>query len=89
VALALVLVAGGALAFWLAPIQAWLWRRQELEADAEAVRLTGRPEALGAALLDLAEDRLANPWPHPWYVAWRLSHPPVLARLLALAAAAG
>jgi STE24 endopeptidase len=83
-ALAMASVWGGALAFWLTPAQAWLWRRQELEADAEAVRLTACPEALGAALLDLAEDRLANPWPHPWYVAWRLSHPPLLDRLLAL-----
>jgi STE24 endopeptidase len=84
-ALALVSILSGAVAFWLAPAQAWLARRQELDADAEAARLTGRPEALGAALLDLAEDRLANPWPHPWYVAWRLSHPPLLERLLALA----
>lgn len=84
VALAMVSVSGGAVAFWLVPLQAWLSRRQELEADAEAVRLTGAPEALGAALLDLAEDRLANPSPHPWFVAWRLSHPPVAARLLAL-----
>lgn len=84
-ALALVSICSGAFAFWLAPAQAWLSRRQELEADAEAVRLTGRPEALGAALLDLAEDGLANPWPHPWYVAWRFSHPPLAERLLALA----
>ncbi len=87
-ALALAAVGGGVVAFWLAPLQAWLSRRQELEADAEAVRLTGSPEALGAALLDLAEDRLANPCPHPWYVAWRFTHPPVLARLLALSSGA-
>ena len=47
-ALALASVGGGVVAFWLAPVQAWLSRRQELEADAEAVRLTGSPEALGA-----------------------------------------
>lgn len=87
-ALALASVGGGVVAFWLAPVQAWLSRRQELEADAEATRLTGNPEALGAALLDLAEERLANPSPHPWYVAWRLSHPPAAARLLALSGAA-
>lgn len=87
-ALALASVCGGAVSFWLVPLQAWLSRRQELEADAEAVRLTGSPEALGAALLDLSEDRLANPCPHPWFVAWRLSHPPVPERLVALSAAA-
>jgi STE24 endopeptidase len=86
-ALALASLGGGLIAFWLSPVQAWLCRRQERWADAEAVRLTGRPEALGAALLDLDEARLANPWPHPWYVAWRLSHPPLLDRLLALASA--
>jgi STE24 endopeptidase len=88
-ALALASVGGGLLAFWLAPAQAWLSRRQELEADAEAVRLSGRPEALGAALLDLDEGRLANPFPHPWFVAWRLSHPPLLDRLVALACEEG
>ena len=49
------------------------------------MRLTGAPEPLAAALLDLAEDTLQNPWPHPWYVAWRLTHPPLLERLLAVA----
>lgn len=87
-ALALASVCGGAVSFWLVPLQAWLSRRQELDADAEAIRLTGSPEALGAALLDLSEDRLSNPCPHPWFVAWRLSHPPVSQRLLALSAAA-
>ncbi|MCM2333618.1 MAG: M48 family metalloprotease [Anaeromyxobacteraceae bacterium] len=87
-ALAVAAVGGGLVAFWLAPLQSWVSRRQELEADAEAVRLTGSPEALGAALLDLAEDRLANPCPHPWFVAWRFTHPPVLTRLLALSSEA-
>jgi STE24 endopeptidase len=84
-ALALVSICSGALFFWLQPVQAWLARRQEAAADAEAVRLIGSPEPLCAALLDLAESSLQNPWPHPWYVAWRLTHPPLLERLLAVA----
>lgn len=84
-ALALVSICSGALFFWLQPLQAWLSRRQEEAADAEAVRLIGAPEPLCAALLDLAEASLQNPWPHPWYVAWRLTHPPLLERLLAAA----
>jgi STE24 endopeptidase len=84
-ALALVSMCSGTFLFWLAPLQAWVARRQESAADARAVALIGHPELLGAALLDLAEDALANPWPHPWYVAWRLTHPPLRERLLALA----
>jgi STE24 endopeptidase len=83
-AMALVSICGGAALFWLTPLQAWLARRQEAAADARAVALTGRPETLGAALLDLAEDALLNPWPHPWYVAWRLTHPPLVERIVAL-----
>jgi STE24 endopeptidase len=84
---ALVALCGGAFLFWLTPLGAWLSRRQEAEADREAVRLTGRPEALGAALLDLAEDHLSDPSPHPWSVAWRFSHPPLEERLLIIASA--
>jgi STE24 endopeptidase len=87
-ALALVSICSGAFAFWVSPLQSWLARRQESAADALAVALTGRPETLGAALLDLAEDNLANPWPHPWYVVWRFTHPPLLERLVALESAA-
>lgn len=87
--LVLASILGGACAFWLAPLHAWLHRRQELQADAVALRLTGRSEPLAAALLDLAEDRLVNPAPHPVYAAWRLTHPPLLERLLHLAGEEG
>ena len=87
-ALALVSLGSGAVAFWLFPVYAWLARRQETAADAEAVALMGRPELLGAALIDLAEDNLTNPWPHPWTVAWRFTHPPLLTRLIDLEGAA-
>jgi STE24 endopeptidase len=87
-ALALVSLGSGAVVFWLFPVYAWLARRQETAADAEAVELMGRPELLGAALIDLAEGNLTNPWPHPWTVAWRFTHPPLLTRLIALERAA-
>jgi len=86
--LALVSLGSGVIAFWLFPLHAWLSRRQETAADAEAVALTGRPELLGAALIDLAESNLTNPWPHPWTVAWRFTHPPLLTRLIDLEDAA-
>jgi STE24 endopeptidase len=87
-AVGVVVLCGGAFMFWVTPLGAWLSRRQEVEADEEAVRLTGCPEALGAALLDLAEDHLSDPAPHPWSVAWRFSHPPLAQRLLTIAHAA-
>jgi STE24 endopeptidase len=84
-AVAVVALLGGGFLFWLAPLGAYLSRRQEAQADREAVRLTGRPEALAAALLDLAEDHLVNLAPHPFTVAWRFSHPALAERLLAIA----
>ncbi len=83
-AVALVSLAGGALSFWVSPLTAAWSRRQELAADAYAVRLFGRVGALASALQRLSEDNLANPWPHPWYAAWRFSHPPLADRLVAL-----
>jgi len=88
-ALALASVAGGAALRWLAPLEAAISRRREAAADALAVRLVGRAEPLATALLELAEENLANPWPHPWSVAWRFTHPPLERRLALLAEAAG
>jgi len=86
--LALVSLAGGALLFWVSPIQASWSRRHEAEADRFALQLTGQPEALASAVRRLSADNLANPWPHPWYVAWRFSHPPLGERLSAISHAA-
>jgi STE24 endopeptidase len=87
-AVALVSLTGGALTFWMTPLNAALSRRQEQAADAFAVRLFGRVGALASALQRLSQDNLANPWPHPWYAAWRFSHPPLANRLVALVRAA-
>ena len=88
-ALALASVAGGAALRWLSPLEAAISRRRETAADAVAVKLMGRAEPLATALLELAEENLANPWPHPWSVAWRFTHPPLERRLARLAEAAG
>ncbi len=87
-AVALVSLTGASLAFWVTPLAAALSRRQELAADAFAVRLFGRVGALASALQRLSQDNLANPWPHRWYAAWRFSHPPLADRLVALVRAA-
>jgi STE24 endopeptidase len=86
-AVALVSLAGGAFTFFLAPVGAWWSRRHELAADRFAVRHAGAPEALGTALVKLAGENLGNLHPHPWYVRWHYTHPPLLERLAAIAAA--
>jgi STE24 endopeptidase len=58
-------------------------RKNEYEADAYA-RDTYSGEALAQALKRLSVDNLSNLYPHPWYVFFHYSHPPLLKRLEAL-----
>lgn len=60
-----------------------LSRKNEYEADAYA-KQTYQSEALVTALKKLSADNLSNLNPHPWYVFFHYSHPPLLARLRAL-----
>jgi STE24 endopeptidase len=62
-----------------------LSRRHEYQADAYAAQTTGQPEILGQALIKLTRDHLADLTPHPLKVLLDYSHPPILARLKALA----
>lgn len=55
-------------------------RRNEFEADAFA-RTHYSGLALSGALKKLSVDSLANLFPHPWYVFFHYSHPPLLKRL--------
>ncbi|MFZ4763833.1 MAG: M48 family metallopeptidase [Roseimicrobium sp.] len=66
-------------------VSGWLSRKFEFEADAFAREAMGSPQPLTSALLRLSRDHLSNPTPHPFYVALHYSHPPVLARVAALA----
>ncbi|WP_319582037.1 M48 family metallopeptidase [uncultured Pseudodesulfovibrio sp.] len=61
-------------------------RKHEFEADAFAARTTGRPEDMISALKKLSASNLSNLTPHPLTVWLEYSHPPVLARIRALAA---
>jgi len=79
--LALLFLCGGAFVFWMAPFASGLSRRHEFQADRYAVRLARAPAALKRALLRLSGENLSNPDPHPWYVAWHYSHPPLPDRL--------
>jgi STE24 endopeptidase len=59
-------------------------RRNEYEADAYA-RETYSGPALAEALKRLSVDSLSNLYPHPVYVFFHYSHPPLLKRLEAIA----
>jgi Zn-dependent protease with chaperone function len=71
----------GPLQLAAAPLQNHLSRQHEWEADAEAVRLSGGAEPLWGALQTLSAENLANPFPHPWYAAVMMGHPPIAERL--------
>lgn len=58
-------------------------RKNEFEADAYAKETFGG-EPLMLALKRLSVDSLSNLYPHPWYVFFHYSHPPLLKRLKAL-----
>jgi STE24 endopeptidase len=60
-----------------------LSRKNEFEADAYA-RETHSGPALAEALKRLSVDSLSNLYPHPWYVFFHYSHPPLLQRLKAI-----
>lgn len=60
-------------------------RKNEFEADAFArTHYDGR--ALSDALKKLSVDSLSNLFPHPWYVFFHYSHPPLLKRLKSIGA---
>ncbi len=62
-----------------------IWsRHNEFEADRFAVTTLGRSDHLINALKKLASHNLANLTPHPFYVFWHYSHPPLLARIKAM-----
>lgn len=58
-------------------------RRNEYEADAYA-KQTYNGNTLAAALKKLSVDSLSNLYPHPLYVFFHYSHPPLLKRLQAI-----
>ncbi len=74
----------GKAVFFLKPFSMALSRRFEREADAFAIEMTGSGEAMAKALKRLAADNLSNLNPHPLYVWFHYSHPPVSQRVAAL-----
>ena len=64
-------------------LMSMLSRKNEFEADAFA-RETYDGKALATALKKLSVDSLSNLYPHPIYVFFHYSHPPLLQRLKAI-----
>lgn len=60
-----------------------LSRHQEYQADAFAAKYANA-SALQSALKNISASALSNPTPHPWFVFFNYSHPPLLQRLQAL-----
>lgn len=67
--------------FFFSPVGAFISRRYEREADQMAHDLTGTSEPMINALKRLSKDNLSNLHPHPWYVWFYYSHPPLTERI--------
>ena len=82
-ALLLFLLAVPVFTVFLAPLFAYLSRRDEFQADAYAAA-QAQPAALASALLKLYEDNAATLTPDPLYARFYYSHPPAVERLAQL-----
>jgi STE24 endopeptidase len=81
VGLFLVGIFWGKLLFFLKPFAAGISRRFERNADEFATDLLKNPEALATALKKLGSHNLSNLNPHPFYVWFYYSHPPLVQRI--------
>ena len=70
--------------FFLQPLYMKISRRFEREADSFAVAMLGGGAPMISALKRLSADNLSNLNPHPLYVWFHYSHPPVAERVAAL-----
>ncbi len=76
------------LGFFLRPLYMAISRRYERQADAFSVGLLKTAEPMVRSLKRLASDNLANLTPHPLYVWFNYSHPPLAERIAILEEAA-
>lgn len=72
------------LGFFLSPVSMAISRRFEREADRFAFNVMKTAQPLVKALKKMAKDNLSNLRPHPLYVRFNHSHPPLLERIRAL-----
>jgi len=74
--------------YFLKPFYMNISRRFERQADSCAVQMMKNPQWLATALKRMAADNLSNLSPHPLYVKFNYSHPPLFERVAALEASA-
>jgi STE24 endopeptidase len=79
----------GILILPLRPILNSYIRRHEKEADITSHELTNDSEGMVRALVKLSRDNLSNLYPHPLYVSFYYSHPPILERIRYIKGLAG
>lgn len=72
---------GSIVAVPFSPLLMSLSRRHENEADRFSCELTGNTQGMVSTLVKLSRDNLSNLYPHPLYVIFHYSHPPVLERI--------
>ncbi|MGD8980284.1 MAG: M48 family metallopeptidase [Desulfobacterales bacterium] len=67
--------------FFLSPVGMAISRKFEREADYYSIEITKRAKPLSTALKKMAKENLSNLRPHPLYVFFNYSHPPLLERI--------
>ncbi len=72
---------GSMVTFPFTPLSNYFLRKHEMEADHFAYELTGSGDNMISSLVKLSRDNLSNLYPHPLYVTFHYSHPPVLKRI--------
>ncbi len=72
------------ISFFVKPFYAATSRRFETQADAFAANLQENPQSLAAALKRIGAQNLSNLTPHPFYVWFYYSHPPLPERVALL-----
>ena len=72
---------GSIISFPFIPLNSYISRRFEKEADRFSYALTGKKEAMASSLVKLSKDNLANLHPHPVYATFYYSHPPIVQRI--------
>lgn len=67
--------------FFLSPLGMAISRKFEKEADFYSIEMIRRAKPLSTALKKMAKENLSNLRPHPLYVVFNYSHPPLLERI--------